>query len=164
MRKAGKKDKDYQKAVKELEGVLGNAALNDWKVEVEAARPREARQRDREVRTEVVLEIKDGLLYRRGMLWILEDGNLKKRILESEYDTKIAGYMGQDKTIKLIQQNFWWPKMIEKIINFVRSCPKCQKNKTAQHQPYGLSSPLELLYAPWQFIAMDFITELPLSE
>jgi len=164
VRKAGKKDKDYQKAVKELEGVLGNAALNDRKVEVEAARPREARQRDRKVRTEVVLEIKDGLLYRRGMLWIPEDGNLKKRILESEYDTKIAGYMGQDKTIKHIQQNFWWPKMIEKIIDFVRSCPKCQKNKTAQHQPYGLSSPLELLYAPWQFIAMDFITELPLSE
>jgi len=72
--------------------------------------------------------------------------------------------MGQDKTIELIRRNFWWPKMNEQIIDYVRSCPECQKNKTARHQPYGLSSPLELPYAPWQSIAMDFITDLPTSE
>ena len=150
--------------VKELEAVLGNAALNDRKVEEEAARPREVRQRDRKVRMEEVLEIKEGLHYRKGMLWIPEDGNLKNLILGSEHDPKIAGHMGQDKTIELIRRNFWWPKMNERIIDFVRSCPECQKNKAARHQPYGLSSPLELPYAPWQSNAMDFITELPLSE
>jgi len=164
VKEAGKKDDEYQGAWKELEAVLGNAALNDRKVAEEAARPREARQRDRKVRTEEVLEIKDGLLYRRGMLWIPEDGNLKKLILESEHDTKIAGHMGQDKTIELIRRNFWWPRMNERIIDFVQSCPECQKNKAARHRPYGLSSPLELPYAPWRSIAMDFITELPLSE
>jgi len=51
--------------------------------------------------------------------------------------------------------------MNERIIDFVRSCPKCQQNKASRHQPYGLSSPLGLPYAPWQSIAMDFITELP---
>jgi len=72
--------------------------------------------------------------------------------------------MGQDKTIELIRRNFWWPKMNDQIIEFVRSCPECQKNKATHHQPYGLSSPLELPYAPWQSIAMDFITDLPTSE
>jgi len=72
--------------------------------------------------------------------------------------------MGWDKTTELIRRNFWWPKMNERIIDFVRSCPECQKNKSSHHAPYGLSSPLELPYAPWQSIAMDFITELPLSE
>ena len=72
--------------------------------------------------------------------------------------------MGQDKTIELIRWNFWWPKMNERIIDFVQSCLECQQNKTSRHQPYGLSSPLELSYTPWQSIAMDFITELPLSE
>jgi len=98
------------------------------------------------------------------MLWIPEDGNLKKLILESEHKTKIAGHKGQDKTIELIRRNFWWPKMKERIIDFVQSCPECQKSKAARHRPYGLSSPLELPYAPWQSITMDFITELPLSE
>jgi len=54
--------------------------------------------------------------------------------------------------------------MNERIIDFVKSCPKCQQNKASRHQPYRLSSPLELPYAPWQSIAMDFITELPESE
>jgi len=89
---------------------------------------------------------------------------LVQRIMESEHDTKVAGHMGQDKTIELIRRNFWWPKMNERIINFVRSCPECQQNKAPRHQPYGLSSLLELPYAPWQSIAMDFITELPVSE
>jgi len=123
VKKAGKKDNEYQGAVKELEAVLGNEALNDWKVEEEAAHPCDARQRDRKARTEEVLKIKDGLLYWRGMLWIPEDRNLKKMILESEHGTKIAVHMGQDKTIKLIRRNFWWPKMNERIIDFVRSCP-----------------------------------------
>jgi len=84
--------------------------------------------------------------------------------MESEHDTKVAGHMGQDKTIELIRRNFWRPKMNERITDFVRSCPECQKNKASRHQPYGLSSPLELPYAPWQSIAMDFITDLPTSE
>jgi len=85
-------------------------------------------------------------------------------ILESECNTKIVGHLGQDKKIELIRRNFWWPKMNERIIDFVQSCPEGQKNKTTEHQPYGLSSPLQLTYAPWQSIVMDFITELPLSE
>ena len=72
--------------------------------------------------------------------------------------------MGQDKTVELIRRNFWWPKMDECITDFVRSCEECQKNKLARHQPYGLLSPLELPYAPWQSIAMDFITDLPVSD
>jgi len=54
--------------------------------------------------------------------------------------------------------------MKERIIDFVRSCPECQQNKAFRHQPYWLSSPLKLPYAPWQSIAMDFITEIPTTE
>ena len=148
VKEVGKKDKEYQGAWKELEAVQGNAALNDRKVKEVAVRPCEVRQKDRKVRTEEVLKIKNRLLYRKGMVWILEDGNLKNLILRSEHETKIAGHMGQDKTIGLIRSNFWRPKMNKKIIDFVWSCSECQKNKAARHQPYGLSSPLELPYTP----------------
>jgi len=57
------------------------------------------------------MEIQDELLYRKNRLWVLEE--LVQEILESEHDTKVAGHMGQDKTIELIKRNFWWPKMIE---------------------------------------------------
>jgi len=138
VRKEGKKDKAYEQAMNQ-----------------EAAEE-ELPSKDRKLRNE------NGVLYRRNLLWISE--GLVQRILESEHNTKVAGHMGQDKTIELIRRNFWWPKMNERIIDFVRSCSECQQNKASRHQPYGLSSPLELPYAPWQSIAMDFITELPTSD
>jgi len=113
-------------------------------------------QKDRELKKE------GEPLYRKGKLWIPKRKTLS--VMESEHETKVARHMGQDKIIELIRRNFWWPKMNEQIIDYVRSCPECQKNKTARYQPYGLSSPLELPYTPWQSIAMDFITDLPTSE
>jgi len=120
--------------------------------------------KDRKAEQKGMIEMKDGVVYWKGMLWIPSDGNLIRQILESEHDTKVAGHMGQDKTIELIRRNFWWPRMNKQITDFVRSCLQCQKNKVARHQPYGLLAPMELLYAPWQSIAMDLITDLPLSE
>jgi len=73
------------------------------------------------------------VLYRKGLLWVPQ--GLIQRILESEHDTKVVGHMGQDKTLELIQWNFWWPKMNERIIDFVRSCPECQQNKASRHRP-----------------------------
>jgi len=108
------------------------------------------------------MRIQGNLLYRKEKLWT--PAAAVQRVMESEHDTRVAGHMGQDKTIELIRRNFWWPKMNKRIIDFIRSCPECQKNKAARHRPYSLSSPLELPYAPWQSVAMDFITELPVSE
>jgi len=141
VKEEGEKDEAYRQA-REKEAAPEEAAPEDRK--------------DREVQEE------NGVLYRRNLLWVPK--GLIQRVLESEHDTRIAGHMGQDKTIELVRWNFWWPKMNERIINFVRSCPECQQNKASRHQPYGLSAPLELSYAPWQSVAMDFITELPISE
>jgi len=141
IREEGKKDEAYEHARKQ-EVVTEDPSPNDQKVK------------------EVSCE--NDLLYRRNQVWVPK--GLVQRIMESEHDTKVAGHMGQDKTIELIQRNFRWPIMNKRIIDFVRSCPECQKNKVSRHQPYGLSSLLELPYAPWQSIAMDFITELPASE
>jgi len=141
VKEEGKKDEAYEQAKKQ-----------------EAA-TEEALPKDRKVKE---LSCKDDLLYRRNLLWVPE--GLVQRIMESEHDTKVAGHMWQDKTIELIRRNFWWPKMKEQIIDFVRSCPECKQNKASRHPPYGLTSPLELPHAPWQSIAMDFITELPISD
>ena len=136
----GKKDGTYEQAKKQ-----------------EAA-AEELSPKDRKVRE---LSCENDILYRRNLLGV--PSGLIQRILESEHDTKVAGHMGQDKTIELIRRNFWRPKMNERIIDFVRSCPVCQLNKVARHQPYSPTSPLELPYAQWQSIAMDFITDFPLS-
>jgi len=132
--------------------------------EGKSARACDSQRESCKARIKGVLELQEGCVYRKERLWVLEGKGLRQGILKSEHVTKVTGHMGQDKTIELIHRNFWRPKMDEHIIDFVCSCPECQKNKAACHQPYGLLNPLELAYAPWQSIAMDFITDLPSSD
>jgi len=103
VKEAGKKDEEYRRTREELEAVRKESALNGRKAEEEATDPHEAQWRNRKVRMEEVLGIKDGLLNRKGILWIPEDGNLKQTILESEHNPKVVGHMGQDKMIELIR-------------------------------------------------------------
>ena len=50
------------------------------------------------------IRIENGLMLRRNLLWV--PNGLIQQIMESEHDTKVAGHMGQDKTIELIRRNF----------------------------------------------------------
>jgi len=36
---------------------------------------------------------------------------MRKMVIESEHDSTIAGHFGRDRTMELICQNFFWPKM-----------------------------------------------------
>jgi hypothetical protein len=54
--------------------------------------------------------------------------------------------------------------MDQEIIEYIRSYLEYQKDKATCHKPYGLLLPLELPYALWTSIAIDFIMDLPLSE
>jgi hypothetical protein len=85
-------------------------------------------------------------------------------VLESEHDSKIAGHMGQDKTLELIRHHFVWPEMKEGVNDYVRSCLVCQRMKCLRHARYGLHHPLELAIAPWQSLSIDFTVDLPLSK
>jgi hypothetical protein len=53
--------------------------------------------------------------------------------------------------------------MNEEIIKYIQSFPECQKNQAAKYKSYGLPQPLDLALSLWSSIAIDFITDLPLS-
>jgi hypothetical protein len=120
---AGQQDATYYQA---LEDLSGSAQRTEGK--------------------EKILELQDGLLYRKGLLWVPE--NARNAIFHTEHSSPVAGHFGQDKTIELIRRNFWWPKLDQEIIEYIRSCLECQKDKATRHKLYGLLSPLELPYAP----------------
>ena len=114
----------------------------------------------------VYVTYKDGMLFRKGKVWIPGDpllGNMKLT-MESEHDSRVAGHMGMDKTMELVNRNFYWPEMAKDIEDYVRSCEDCQRNKAFRHKRHGALHPFELSYAPWDAISMDFITQLPKSD
>ena len=84
--------------------------------------------------------------------------------LESEHNSKVAGHIGQEKTIVLLRRNFWWSRMHTNITAYIQACQDYQWDKSWHPRRYGLLLPLELPYVPWQSIAMDIITNLPQSN
>ena len=74
---------------------------------------------------------KDGMLFRKGKVWIPSDPSLRKLIMESEHDSRVAGHVGMDKTMELDDRNFYWPEMAKDIEDYVRSCEDCLKNKAS---------------------------------
>src|SRR5437588_7211115 len=50
--------------------------------------------------------------------------------------------------------------MEETINEYVRTCDACQRNKSRRHAKYGLLQPLDVPYAPWKSISVDFIIAL----
>ncbi len=63
-------------------------------------------------------------------------------------------------------QSYWWPKLQKDIEEYVKGCAQCQVNKINTHTH---KAPLYLVTTeakthPFQTVAMDFITKLPLSD
>jgi hypothetical protein len=91
---------------------------------------------------------------------MLPNDTLHKMICEIEHDSKVASHKGQNKTIKIIKHNFFWLGIDKYIEDFVRSCESYQYRKALKYVCYGLVSLLELAYAPWLSVSIDFIVDL----
>ena len=109
-------------------------------------------------------ELEDGLIYYMNRLFIPSKEDLLTEIPNGCHDSKVAGHFGQEKTIELVTRNSHWEKLAEWINDYIRSCDECQHNKSPRHTKYGLLQPLEVPYAAWTSISVDFITQLPESH
>jgi hypothetical protein len=81
-----------------------------------------------------------------------------------EHDNPSKGHPGVFKTANFMTSKYYWPKMINTIRNYIKTCQKCQRNKYRQTKPPGQLQPLPIPETRWQEITMDFITDLPTSK
>ena len=110
------------------------------------------------------ITVENDLLLYKNRWYILNDANIKKRILYDNHDSKLVGSFGIFKTLEHLKQNYHWPKIAEEVQNYVRSYNTCQRDKASRYKKYALLDPLEVPYRPWSFISMDWIVELPESR
>jgi len=86
MWEAGKKDPEYRKVLEALEqeAVLGRPVPNDSSAIKEVTTlPCEEQWEATKARREI-LELREGMVYWKGLLWVPNDKDLIQRILESE--------------------------------------------------------------------------------
>jgi transposase InsO family protein len=89
---------------------------------------------------------------------------LQEQIIRQHHDDPVHGHPGVSRTMELIQRNYQFRNMKDKITSYVKKCADCQRNKHSTHAPYGEMQPMELPTEPWTDISMDFVTGLPQSE
>jgi hypothetical protein len=51
----------------------------------------------------------EGLLIFHGKIYVPNDRDLRRRIVEQHHDTCITGHAGRFKTLELVSRNYWWP-------------------------------------------------------
>jgi len=103
----------------------------------------------------------EGLLYYKNRVYIPEEQALQTEIAQGCHNSLIARHFGQEKTIEIVTRDIYWKGLADWIRDYVRSCDECQHSKSSRHAKYGLLQPLEVPYATWSSISMDFITQLP---
>lgn len=76
----------------------------------------------------------------------------------------ILAHLGAWKTLNYLKEDVWWPKMIDDVVAFCKSCSTCAMSKSSMQAPMGLLRTLEVPKRPWQAIGIDFVGPLPTSR
>ena len=104
------------------------------------------------------LRILNGILFYEWLdgsmsrLLLVVPKSLQNCVLEGSHDNKLAGHMGQQKTLQKVKSKYIWFGMSSDCESYVRTCPVCNVNKKANiHAKAGLGqyhagTPLERVH------------------
>jgi hypothetical protein len=107
--------------------------------------------------------VQEGFLFKNNKLCIPQC-SLRRAIIQEVHGGGLAGHFGRDKTLALVQENFFWPKLAHDVDEcFVKSCRTCQIAKSHSKNT-GLYTPLPVPKAPWEYISLDFVLGLPRTQ
>ena len=91
---------------------------------------------------------------------------VRRAILQTNHDLPTAGHPGRDETLRKIQEHYWWPGIKDWVAEYVRGCAMCQQAKILTHKKQTplYRIPTEENTPPFQVVAMDLITGLPMQR
>lgn len=87
----------------------------------------------------------------------------RSSVLSESHNPPVCAHFGFYKTLKRIQQQYYWPKMRHDILKFVRSCKICQSQKHSNTYQLGLMGAEKSVKYPFQVIAVDIMGPFPRS-
>jgi hypothetical protein len=112
------------------------------------------------------LSLKDGFHWNGSRLVIVEDNNLRRGVISLYHDSLTAGHPGISKTLWAVSRDYWWPNMKLSVTNYIKGCATCQscKNNPTNPKPPLFPITTDPNSLPFETIALDFITKLPMSS
>ena len=73
------------------------------------------------------------------------------------------GHFGVRKTLEILYEHLFWPKMKKDFIHICGRCIRCRKAKS-KVMPHGLYTALPVPSEPWVDISIDFVLGLPRTK
>ena len=112
------------------------------------------------------LKYVNNVWYKEGRHVVTGTIEAKRTIIKSRHDPPVYGHPGISKTTQLVERDYWWPKMKLDIMDYVKGCAECQRHKVNNRPTRASLSPIypKSKAMPFETIAIDFITKLPLSR
>lgn len=105
--------------------------------------------------------LKRGVLYRQTNLE--EGSDILQLVLPKQYQEEAlrgvhddVGHLGREKSLRLLQERFFWPKMGLELAQRISKCPRCLRRKASTQ----IRAPMESITTtqPLELICMDFLT------
>ncbi|XP_050368930.1 uncharacterized protein LOC126787035 [Argentina anserina] len=106
--------------------------------------------------------IKDGYLFKGSRLCI-PNCSMRLLIIEKQHGGGLGCHFGRDKTLALVNDKLYWPKLSKEVLRYVQRCRTCHVAKS-RSQNTGLYTPLPEPQAPWIDVSMDFILGFPRTK
>ncbi|XP_072081053.1 uncharacterized protein [Arachis hypogaea] len=107
----------------------------------------------------------EGFLFRGNRICVPACSVRDLLVLES-HNGGLMGHFGVQKTLDVLSEHFYWPRMRRDVEKFCAKCVACKQAKS-KSLPHGLYAPLPVPMHPWVDISMDFVLDLlplPLSD
>ena len=104
----------------------------------------------------------NGYLFRGARLCI-PLSSLRDAIILESHTGGLAGHFGRNKTLALIRDQFYWPRIERDVNRIVERCRLCHIAKTHSSNT-GLYTPLSVPNAPWEDVSLDFVLGLPRTQ
>jgi hypothetical protein len=108
--------------------------------------------------------LENDLLMFRGKIYVPNDKDLRRRIVEQHHDSHVAGHPGRFKTLELISRNYWWPGLSRYVGLYTKTCDLCGRTNPIRRKPIGELHPCDIPNDRWEVVSVDFVGELPKSK
>ncbi|XP_052489816.1 uncharacterized protein LOC105763661 [Gossypium raimondii] len=89
----------------------------------------------------------EGYLFREGKLCVPQS-SVRNVLVEEAHSGGLMGHFGIAKTLAILHEHFYWPKMKRDVIRKCDRCITCKKAKS-RIKPHGLYTLLPIPDAPW---------------
>uniref|UniRef100_A0A2N9FIN0 Reverse transcriptase n=1 Tax=Fagus sylvatica TaxID=28930 RepID=A0A2N9FIN0_FAGSY len=104
----------------------------------------------------------DGYLFKESKLCV-PSCSMRELLVREAHGGGLMGHFGVKKTLDILHEHFFWPKMKKDVNRICGGCITCRKAKS-KVLPHGLYTPLPVPSEPWVDISMDFVLGLPRTK